>query len=243
MRKPVRLVLFDLGSTLIYEKGPWNTLFVRADVALWHVLRNYGVRLRASEVYDNSRTLFDVYYERHRNDLNEPTIAAVLGDLLRGKGFDLSKEQVREALRAMYAITQTNWLAERDAVPTLEALRRGGFRIGLISNASDDDNTQTLIDKAKVRPYLEYIISSAAFGRRKPDPGIFQAALDFFGIPPEEAVMVGDNLEADIGGAHGLGMQGIWIKRRAQGPFPAGAPTPDAAVHSLAEIPRLLQSG
>ena len=38
IKGPIRVVLFDLGGTLIYEKGPWGPLFPRADQALWTVL-------------------------------------------------------------------------------------------------------------------------------------------------------------------------------------------------------------
>jgi FMN phosphatase YigB (HAD superfamily) len=67
--------------------------------------------------------------------------------------------------------------------------------------------------------------------------------LDHFGIPPERAVMVGDNYEADILGAHGTGLQAIWITRHVERPLPA--PTqdaPEAVVQVLSEIPRLLQA-
>ena len=246
MKGPVRLVLFDLGGTLIYERGPWDGLFTRADVALWQVLRQQGVMLRAPEVYGRATTLFELYNERHRTEQNqrgEPTTAAVLDELLREKGFQLPKEQLREAMRAMYAVTQTNWEAEQDAVPTLQELKRRGYRIGIISNAADDDNTQTLIDKARLRPYLEYIVSSAAFGKRKPDPSIFLSALDHFGIPAQEADMVGDSFGADNVGAHRSGMQGIWITRRTHEAQEAGEAPAEAVVGTLAEIPGVLEGG
>ncbi len=241
MKTPILVVLFDLGSTLIYENGPWDDLFIQADAALWSVLRNAGVGLQPRELYGNAPTLFAVYYEQHRNDLAEPTTAAVLDDVLQSRGFHLSKETLREAMRAMFRVTQTNWVAEPDAIPTLERLRSSGLRLGMISNASDDDNTQALIDKAHLRPYFEYVMSSARFGRRKPDPGIFRAALAHFAAPPEATVMVGDNYEADIAGARTVGMQTIWITRRAVGPFPAPSQVKaDAVVATLGEIPDAL---
>jgi HAD superfamily hydrolase (TIGR01509 family) len=244
MQKPMRVVIFDLGSTLIYENGPWDELFIQADSALWSVLRQAGVTLQPRELFGDAQTLFSLYYDQHRNDLEEPTTAAVLNSLLKSQGFRLPKETLREAMRAMFSVTQTNWLPEEDAVPTLQRLRRGGLRLGLISNASDDDNTQALIDKACLRPYLEYVISSARFGRRKPDPGIFRAALAHFGEPPHATVMVGDNYEADIAGAHAAGMQGIWITRRAAAPLPEPSEvTAEAVVTTLAEIPPALGLG
>ncbi len=242
MQGPIRLVLFDLGSTLIYEKASWDGLFPRADAALWRVLRRNGVSLHPRDIYGNQRTLFELYSKLHGEGLSEPTMAAVLGDLLRGKGFRLSQQQLHEAMSAMFSVTQTNWSAEEDAVPTLRALRDNGFHIGVISNASDEDNAQALVDIGGLRPYLEYIMTSAAFGTRKPDPGIFQLALDFFRLSAGEAVMVGDTLEADIAGAHRSGMQGIWLKRRAHGPAPLSPDAvPDATISTLSELPALLK--
>ena len=241
MRTPTRVVIFDLGSTLIYESGPWDELFIQADRALWSVLHRAGVGLQPSDLYGNAPTLFSLYYDQHRSDLVEPTTAAVLDDLLQSRGIHLPQETLREAMRAMFGVTQTNWLAEADAIPTLERIKSCGMRLGMISNASDDDNTQALIDKARLRPYFEYVISSARFGMRKPDPGIFRAALAHFGASPEVAVMVGDNYEADIAGARAVGMQGIWITGRAAGPLPAQSQVQaDAVVATLSEIPAAL---
>ncbi len=244
MKQPIRLVVFDLGSTLIYERGPWDGLFTRADAALWQVLRKYGVVLRASDIYHDSANLFEVYNKAHRseqNNLDEPTTVAVLNELLRGHGYELSKDQLREAMRAMYGITQTNWEAETDALPTLEELKRRGYRIGMISNAADDDNTQDLIDKAHLRPLLEFIVSSAKFGKRKPDASIFQSVLQHFDIPAEQAVMVGDSFAADVVGAHGVGMQAIWITRRSRETADPEARAAEAVVKTLAEIPGVLE--
>jgi HAD superfamily hydrolase (TIGR01662 family) len=241
MKKPIRLVIFDLGSTLIYEKDNWDPFFPRADEALWEELRGAGVTIEPAELYNGLTSLFSVYYEQHRGDLNEPTTIGVLDKLLQDRGLRLQRESLRSAVGAMFAVTQENWLPEQDAISTLASLRQNGFRIGLISNASDDDNTQALIDKGRLRPYLEHIVSSAAFGKRKPHPDIFASVLQHFEIPAAQAVMVGDDYEADILGANGVGMQSIWITRRAYDKTPdmsRGAPT--AVVSSLSEIPNLL---
>jgi HAD superfamily hydrolase (TIGR01509 family) len=241
IQQPVRLVIFDLGSTLIYEKGPWDPFFPRADEALWEELRASGVTIGPGGLYGGQPSLFSVYYEQYRGDLNEPTTVGVLDKLLQDKGFHLPKETLRSAVGAMFAVTQENWLPEEDAIPTLETLKQGELHIGLISNASDDDNTQALIDKGQFRPYLEHMVSSANFGRRKPHPDIFRSVLQHFDIPAAQAVMVGDDYQADVLGAQGVGMQNIWITRRAYDKNPDmahGAPT--AIISSLSEIPALL---
>lgn len=241
MRGPVRAVIFDLGSTLIYEKDPWDAYFPRADAALWKVLHEAGVSLQPHDLYGNASTLFELYYTRHRNDLNEPTTAAVLAELLRERGFSLPADTLREAMRAMFAVTQSNWFPEKEALPTLRQLRERGLQVGLISNASDDDNTQALVDKGGFRPYLEFILSSAAIGKRKPHPEIFKAALKHLKVPPWQAIMVGDDYEADVVGANRAGIQSIWITRRVRGAaLEKARPEASAVVSSLSEIPPLL---
>jgi len=130
---------------------------------------------------------------------------------------------------------------EEDAIPTLATLKSQGFRIGAVTNGADNDNSQALIDKGGVRPYLEYIVSSAVYGKRKPHPSIFRAALQYFGLPATKAVMIGDDYEADIVGAGGAGLRSIWITRRVSNPGPIRPEArPVAVVSTLSEIPALL---
>jgi HAD superfamily hydrolase (TIGR01509 family) len=122
----------------------------------------------------------------------------------------------------------------------LGQLRANGFRLGLISNAADDENTQTLVDKCGFRQYLDFTISSAVYGKRKPHPGIFLFALDNFGTLPERAVMVGDTYDADIAGGHQVGMNTIWITRRLREAIGARGGIADAVVSALSEIPEIV---
>lgn len=242
MIKPIRVVLFDLGNTLIYDKEPWENLYLRADKALWNSLQGYGLKSTPRELYGRHKTLFHLYYKLRERDLDEPGIGFVLRGLLNKHGIQLSDEDLHAALRSMYRITQANWFAEDDATPTLEKLRQRGFRLGIVSNGADDQNTYTLIDKANLRSYFEYTVSSAAFGKRKPHPGIFHAALEHFKVPADRAVMIGDTYDADIVGAQQVGMKSIWVTRRVQKTAPRRKVQPDAVVSTLSEIPSLLSA-
>jgi putative hydrolase of the HAD superfamily len=170
----------------------------------------------------------------------EKTTLSALKDILSMKGFpDVPEPTLRAALDALYAVTQKNWHLEKDTIPTLEILQKRGFRLGMISNTSDEDNVQQLLDRWRLRPYFEHIITSAGCGIRKPDERIFRLALDQFNLLPGQAVMVGDSPEADILGAHRLGIYSIWITRRVENPDPGPIP-PDAVVQNLSEITSLI---
>jgi len=243
MISSIRVVVFDLGGTLIYDKDPWPPIFHRADLALLEALQSSGLHVDPSTFFHEHRGLLSLYYDRRGDDVEEETTTVLLKQLLEEQGnLNVSNEVVATALRAMYAVTQSNWFPEEDAIPTLQTLKERGFQLGLISNAADDENTQTLIDKGGFRPYLEFIVSSAAFGKRKPHPAIFQAALDYFHVKANQAVMVGDLMETDILGAHQVGMKSIRITRRAIKTATHLHVRPDAMISALSEIPLLLSA-
>lgn len=99
-----------------------------------------------------------------------------------------------------------------DAIGTLETLRSQGYRLGMVTNGSSDTQRQK-IGRWQLEPYFDEIVIESEFGRGKPDPGVFKQALAGTGAAPDEAWMVGDNLYADIGGAQGVGVHGVWIHR------------------------------
>ena len=77
-------------------------------------------------------------------------------------------------------------------------------------------------------------IASGSYGKVKPSPLIFQAALELVGCEAECAVMVGDSPDDDIAGARAVGMRAVLLDRAAR--FPAA---PDR-IESLAELPAAL---
>jgi HAD superfamily hydrolase (TIGR01662 family) len=237
-----KVIFFDLGSTLIYSKDPWPPIYEQADRVLMQVLQQAGIHLEINSFSSEFETFLDSYYSVRGASCYEKTTFSVLRDLIEYNGFHaIPASVVRAALDAMYSITQRNWYLEDDAIPTLETLREQGLRLGIISNTSDDKNVQQLVDRYGLRRYFDNIITSAACGIRKPDERIFNLALEYYRVPPEQTAMVGDTPEADILGANQLGIYSIWIKRRAQVPDLDGLTIqPHAVITELAQLPELL---
>ena len=177
-------------------------------------------------------------------DFIEVTSAYFLKTLLAEAGYPSVPEAViHKALKVKFSISQEHWKLEDDAILTLESLKRHGLRMGLVSNAGDTQDVETLIDQHRLRPFFEQVVISARVGFRKPNPGIFLLALDHFKTAPEAVVMVGDTLGADILGAQNAGIPSIWITRRAErSDNRAHEDTirPDAVISSLSELPQLL---
>ena len=121
------------------------------------------------------------------------------------------------------------------ALDTLRSLRSGGIRLGLITNG-DAAGQRAKVQKAGLEPLLDAILVAGEFGVAKPDPRIFLHTLERLRVEPHEAWMVGDNLYADIGGAQGVGIYGIWVDWRGDG-LPDNTPAiPDHTIQSIVEL-------
>jgi putative hydrolase of the HAD superfamily len=237
-------VLFDLGNTLLHFDGAWPEVMQAADAELLSYLQQEGFQLDPEAFIREFRKRLDEYYVQRESEFVEYTTALVLRTLLTELGNGrVDDQRLRPALKRLYAVSQAHWKLEDDAIPMLEALKAAGYKMAIISNASDDDDVQTLVDNARIRPYFDLVLSSAACGIRKPNPRIFEIALEQLGLQPGQAAMVGDTLGADILGARNVGLYGIWITRRADTPDNRDHDytiVPDAQIATLAELPALL---
>ncbi len=242
----MEIVLFDLGRTLLYFDGTWPQALAFAGQALVGRLKQSGLQLDEDAFLEGFNTSQQAYAQERETEFIEFTSLFILKEQLKLSGYEsVDNSILQAALNDMYAVTQAFWRPEDDALPTIRELVQRGYRLGIISNASDDNDVQQLVDKIGARPYFDIIISSAAVGIRKPNPEIFYLALRHWNAQPEQAVMVGDTLGADILGAHNSGMPGIWITRRADTPGNRAhldTIQPDLTIATLAELPDVLEN-
>lgn len=226
----------------MYERATWDVINAQADEALTNYLRGEGLELNLSTFPREFRKRLRKYFQQREQDLMETTYSFVLRDVLKDKGYGNVPERIlRNALDQLFAITQTNWTIEDDTLSTLQKLEDSGYRMGMISNAGDDQDVQQLARRFGISQYFDFILTSAACSYRKPHRRIFELALSNWYFLPSEAIMVGDNLDADVRGAQNVGLFAVWISRRA------GVRTdeelsvqPDATISSLAELPAFL---
>ncbi len=98
----------------------------------------------------------------------------------------------------------------------LEALRRRGLALGVVSNAADSPELlrRELADSG-IEERIDHAVFSSEVGRSKPHAEIFQHALDALGVRAEAALFVGDRLYEDVRGASEVGMttvQALWFR-------------------------------
>jgi len=226
----------------MYGRNAWEPYFAQADEALTEYLRLQGLELNINTFPTEFRKRLVEYFMQREKDLLEATYSSVLREILIEKGYgDVTSDIIHNALDKLFAITRANWALEEDSLPTLQKLEKSGYWMGIISNAGHDQDVQQLARGFGIHHYFDFILTSAACSYRKPHRRIFELALANWYLHPEEAVMVGDSLTADVQGAQNIGMFGVWLNRRADPQMEMqDAVSPNASLASLAELPALL---
>ena len=89
---------------------------------------------------------------------------------------------------------------------------------------------------------LEYASGSEAVIIGKPSPAFFQVALDDMGLKKEEVLMIGDDIDSDVGGAQQAGLRAVLVRtgKYRQAYAEASAIKPDYVIDSIADLPALL---
>ncbi len=89
---------------------------------------------------------------------------------------------------------------------------------------------------------LEYASGVKAMIIGKPSPDFFNIALDDMALRPDEVVMIGDDIDADVGGGQQAGLKGVLVKtgKYRQGYVEASIVKPDFITDSVVDLPELL---
>ncbi len=101
-----------------------------------------------------------------------------------------------------------------DVRPVLEQLHARGLRLGLVSNTHRC--LDTFRSHFELDPFIAAGVSSSDHGYMKPHPSIFEAALEALEVDAGDAVMVGDSLSHDVGGARTVGMHAVLLDRTGE---------------------------
>ena len=89
-------------------------------------------------------------------------------------------------------------------------------KLALVSNFDHPPHVHSVLSTLGLTPYFGSVVISAEVGVKKPDPRIFDAALEQTGLKPEEVIYVGDT-EDDTKAARAAGMVPILIQRDTEG--------------------------
>ncbi len=229
----VRAVIFDLDDTITDFMSAADTAFISAfaDIAEEHEVDVDDLHARYMELFEEFYTL---HLEGHVN-LEEFRVYRF------SRAFELVGLPVDDSFLDMTVDFQYYYDHELETFPgACEVLRELDefYPLGLITNGPTDAQWRK-INKFHLSEIFEVILVSGQLGIAKPDPRIFDVALEGLRVAPEEAIMVGNSLEHDHLGAMNAGVRFVWANHRGMD-LPDGWPEPDHIVGNFAELRDLL---
>jgi HAD superfamily hydrolase (TIGR01458 family) len=158
-------------------------------------------------------------------------VRELLGDRLAGAG-----ERASHVL-----VADPSWGAAYDDLDAaFQAVRDGAELLATqVNRVAVRDDGEHLDTGGWVR-LLEYATGATARVLGKPSPEFFTAPLEALGREAGTALVVGDDLEADIGGGSAVGAATVLVRTGKGDPAAADGVEPDAVVDSVADLPDLL---
>lgn len=229
MTEPLEAVLFDFSGTLFrlehagdWFAGPGGTDDVEQQVEL--IRRLTAPSGAPVDMTDEQRARWErrdldptAHREAYTHVLLASGASSELADRLYGRVLDVD-----------------SWTPYPDAVPVLRGLADAGIRVGVVSNIPFD--IRPIFDKFGVRDLVDLFALSFEIGVVKPNPGIFEFAVEELKVAPAATLMVGDSEVAD-GGARGIGARFALVD-----PVPT-AERPDGLLRAVAEYGLLTAQG
>jgi HAD superfamily hydrolase (TIGR01458 family) len=121
-------------------------------------------------------------------------------------------------------------------------LMDGGELIALQKNRYWETTEGLSLDAGPFVAALEYAAGAEAIVVGKPAPAFFELALSDMGVGADRAAMVGDDVEADVGGALDAGVRGVLVRtgKYREGQVRESGVEPTVTVDSIADVPALL---
>jgi len=124
-----------------------------------------------------------------------------------------------------------------EVAETLRRLKRADLKTAILSNGTPE-MLERAVENARIRPFLDAVLSVEEVGVYKPHPQVYQLAVDRLGVP-REAISFHSANAWDAYAASAFGMRTVWCNRYGQRPERLPG-KPERVVQSLAELPELV---
>ncbi|MFO7322045.1 MAG: HAD family hydrolase [Chloroflexota bacterium] len=241
----LKAVVFDLDDTLIDWSGvndDWERRQARQLEGVIALIRERHALEDAQAYVEAFRSRSRRAWEMAREDLRAPNMARDLVQAALALGVPEHVLDERLCMEAYRWGTVEGCGPFPEVIEMLQHLRDQGLKLGLITNAYQPMWARDIeLEAYGLLPFFEECRFSAAdVGYLKPHPSIFKVALECLGTAPEETVFVGDDIEADIGGAKAAGLYAVLRTSYRRPQVLNGDIQPDSIIHSLLELPEVL---
>ncbi|MFO0877168.1 MAG: HAD-IA family hydrolase [Gemmataceae bacterium] len=201
----LRAILFDAVGTLIHPEPSAGAAYALYGQRFGSRLEGSVIRRRFAEAFAAEET-YDAT-QAHRTDERrelerwQRIVRCVLDDV----------SEVQTCFDALYQhfAKPTAWRIEPGAGDLLRQLQQRGYLVGLASNF--DHRLREVIAGLAGLPPMTHLFISSEVGWKKPAVQFFDCACRAIELPPQQVLMVGDDVENDVEGATRAGMRALLL--------------------------------
>ncbi|MFX1316006.1 MAG: HAD family hydrolase [Promethearchaeota archaeon] len=231
----VKGVIFDFGFTLYYfnkpsiekyfecfKKGLSNSIsflkkheILKEEVAIEDFIKFFK-KNRASSFKKSIKTKIEIPTSKIFQNVLEKMLEQNTINNLK----ELNNKLYNELANIYHTCEEDEWIPFKNTRDTLEKLALKNLKIALISNHPNHKTIENMLNKYNLLQVFDVVVTSAKFGKRKPDPNIFIHTLKKMGLEnhANHVIMCGDEY-ADIIGARRANLQTILLERVYKFPF------------------------
>ena len=216
----IRGIILDAVGTLIEAAPPVATVY--AEVA-----RSQGVLLDGAEIWTRFRKHFG---DDEADDFRGPMTTDEAREHRRWQRIvasvlpELPDQETGFAHLWEHFGRPSAWRTFDDVGPALRWLSRAGLVVCVGSNF-DSRLRQVVGGLPALSGWEDRLVISSEVGYRKPHPAFYEAACRVLGLPKEQVLCIGDDLENDVRGPLRAGLQAIRVARRSAHDHEPGVPT------------------
>ncbi|MEM2109642.1 MAG: HAD family hydrolase [Candidatus Odinarchaeota archaeon] len=226
----IKLVLFDLYLTLINISGVDQE---EQNKAAYNVLCHAGYNLEFEKFKEVFKKNYDKWRQYRQNSLIEVNPRVWWQETLLKLGVPSKFKLVENILEERHKIFLKGIELYDDVIDVLNRLKEAGILIGIMSNCSDARYAKEELEYLGISSYIDVFISSADYGRRKPDINLFSDVLSSLPFTMEQIIMVGDDYKNDVEPWGRLGVKAYLLDRD-------GKNTGSNIIHTLYELESII---
>jgi len=240
----LRALIFDVNGTLIDIETDEH--MEQAYRAISHFLRYQGIAMRRWEAHDLYFQVMKQQFAATQEVFPEFDVVAVWREILQQKATATTRALPPEKLRQMplfLAEMQRGISRKRIGLYPRELEILGQLKqrypMAVVSDAQSVYGVPEL-KSVGVYEYFHPIIISGDYGYRKPDPRLFQHALNRLGVRPDEAIFIGNDCYRDVFGAHQVGMKTV-LFNSSPGEVKTHEVAADYIIYQFADLPQAIE--
>jgi putative hydrolase of the HAD superfamily len=246
----IKGLIFDFGFTLFsfrdvsvekylncYKEGLTKSLEKLSDLK---ILTNALIYEKIIKTFNRKRA---EYFKESVKTKNEYRTSFIFKETFKEYDILELNDQILDELADIYHSCERNeWEPFQYTRETLKILKEEKkIKLAVLSNHPHHGTIENLLSKYDLRKFFNAVVTSAEYGKRKPDPGIFHYTIEKMGLYSPESCMICGDEYADISGGNRVGLKTILCSRKFKFPFEKEITNQEfIKIKNISEIIRLI---